>query len=157
MSNVIKRPGGRPSKLTADFIQAARTVLFSDKTTIIFTDAELLDAVNELLEPQAKITNRTFIEWKNKATDGEFDAIDTQGQEFLHLYKKALREQKQALMVAFSTDQQWQRWAWILERKFSEWNLKHISQVDHTTKGESLNKLSDADLDAQIQKLLGNK
>jgi hypothetical protein len=47
----------------------------------------------------------------------------------LPLIKKALLIQKQNLFKKFENDDRaWQRWAWIIERKFTEWNLKHISE-----------------------------
>ena len=35
-------------------------------------------------------------------------------------------------------DRAWQRWAWIIERKFSEWNLKNINENknENNHKGE---------------------
>jgi hypothetical protein len=56
------------------------------------------------------------------------------------LIKKALRSEKKALMNDLKKgENQWQSRAWILERKFNEWNLKKIIESDITTKGESLN------------------
>jgi len=45
-------------------------------------------------------------------------------------YKKALIIQKENLFKKFSNDDRaWQRWAWIIERKFSEWNLKILMKT----------------------------
>jgi len=53
----------------------------------------------------------------------------------LSLYKKAITIQKKSLFESLRNDpQSWQRYAWIIERKFSEWNLKTISEVDQTIK-----------------------
>ncbi|TGD80818.1 hypothetical protein [Hymenobacter wooponensis] len=145
------RPVGRPTKLTTAFLQSAQHVLFEDKATIIYTNAELLDAINESLPSDEQISPRTFESWKARAMRGEEPTAGFIEDQFLQFYKKTLREQKKAIIIAFSTDMQWQRWAWILERKFTEWNLKHLSQVDHTTGREPLNQLSDAVLDAKIQ------
>ena len=52
---------------------------------------------------------------------------------------KALIIQKENLFKKFSNDDRaWQRWAWIIERKFSEWNLKNINENknDNTHTGE---------------------
>jgi GTP-sensing pleiotropic transcriptional regulator CodY len=52
----------------------------------------------------------------------------------LSLYKKALTIQKKSLFENLKNDDKsWQRYAWIIERKFSDWNLKHLSEVDQTT------------------------
>jgi hypothetical protein len=37
-----------------------------------------------------------------------------------------------------SDNPQWQKYAWIIERKFSEWNLKSISE--NTNNNTNLNK-----------------
>ena len=51
---------------------------------------------------------------------------------FLHLIKKALfKEKKRLLELLAKDDKQWQRYAWILERKFDDWNIKMKSEVDH--------------------------
>ena len=51
------------------------------------------------------------------------------GRSFVILIKRALLTQKENLFKKFANDDRaWQRWAWIIERKFSEWNLKQISE-----------------------------
>jgi len=57
---------------------------------------------------------------------------------FKVMYKKALISQKKNLLEKLQEDEnKRQKRAWILERKFTEWNLKHISEhkatltVDH--------------------------
>jgi DNA-binding MarR family transcriptional regulator len=58
-----------------------------------------------------------------------FIEVGDLGKEFCPLIKKALRNQKENLFKKFSNDDRaWQRWAWIIERKFSEWNLKNINE-----------------------------
>ena len=113
-------PIGRPSKLTAEFIAAAHEVIDQGDNALIFTDAELLFQINEKLSHDARIDRRTFERWKA----GELKD-DVDGQEFCRLIEKALHKQKTALFVSLKTEaNQWQRWAWIIERKFDEWNLK---------------------------------
>jgi len=114
---------GRPSKINK-FIEAAKEVLFSD-SVMLFTDEELVDEINERLEEKDRISQRTFKRWK--ASDFEEDGET--GKEFCPLIKKALRKQKESLLKKYSNDDRaWQRWAWIIERKFSEWNLKIITE-----------------------------
>lgn len=111
----------RPSKIEP-FIEQAEKVLFTDINAIILTDEELVDEVNEGLKEKERITQRTFRNWKSQAIKGEY--IDDNAQGFFLLLKRALREQKRNLFAKFQDDGQWQKYAWILERKFDEWNIK---------------------------------
>ena len=141
---------GRPSKINK-FIEAAKEVLFSD-SVMLFTDEELVDEINERLEEKDRISQRTFERWK--ASDFEEDGKT--GKDFVGLIKKALRKQKENLLNKYSNDDRaWQRWAWIIERKFSEWNLKHISEnlnVEVPVKSEEVDY---SNLDAEtLRKLI---
>jgi len=50
--------------------------------------------------------------------------------QFCGLYKKALVKERYSLMQQLKdTESSWQRWAWIIERKFDDWNLKKKSEV----------------------------
>ena len=95
---------------------------------IIFTDEELVDLVNEELDEEDRISYRTFKRYK--AGEMEDDGILSL---FVSLYKKALLAQKANLQQGLIDDVPggWQRYAWILERKFDEWNLRAKS-VDET-------------------------
>ncbi len=118
-------PGGRPTKLTADFISAAEIVLSQDINAIIYTDEELLMLINERLEESARIDYATFKRWKAKNKDGQTDILDVIGIRFCALIKSALAKQKSSLFDRLRTsDEHWQRWAWIIERKFNEWNIR---------------------------------
>ena len=142
----VKR--GRPPKLTKKWIAVAREVVDTDINAIILTDEELVFLINEKVTKKQKISGRTFIRWKNKnkgkddedKEEGD-EKLDKIGVEFCHLYKKALLKQKKDLFNSLKDDdKQWQRFAWIIERKFNDWNIK--KQVDITTKGESINEES---------------
>lgn len=111
------------------FLEAAEQVLFDDINAIIFTDQELIDEINEHLGEKQQITRRTFQNWKQRIKEG--DDLNGKAQSFFILYKKALRRQKNQLFKKFRNDKgQWQRWAWIIERKFDEWNIKHKMEHD---------------------------
>ena len=123
----------RPSKIDR-FIEVAKDVLFRDGLMLL-TDEELVDEINENLDKKDRISQRTFKRWKAN----DFDEEGEIGKEFCPLIKKALRNQKENLFKKFSNDDRaWQRWAWIIERKFSEWNLKNINENknDNTHTGE---------------------
>ena len=113
----------RPSKIDR-FIEVAKDILFRDGLMLL-TDEELVDEINENLDKKDRISQRTFQRWKAN----DFDENGETGVEFCRLIKKALRNQKENLFKKFQNDDRaWQRWAWIIERKFSEWNLKNINE-----------------------------
>ena len=92
---------------------------------MLLTDEEFVFLINEQLEEKDRISDRTFARWKAK----DFDDNDDLGKNFVMLLKKALLTQKESLMKKFQNDDRaWQRWAWIIERKFSEGNLKIITE-----------------------------
>ena len=113
----------RPSKIDR-FIEVAKDVLFRDDLMLL-TDEELVFLINQDLKESEKVAIRTFKLWKS----GDYAEKGETGKEFLPLIKKALIVQKENLFKKFSNDDRaWQRWAWIIERKFSEWNLKNINE-----------------------------
>ena len=121
-----KNLGWRPNKLK-NFIEAFKLILSEDEWQVIYlTDDELRIVCNSKLEEKAQISDATFENrkaWKLKDSP--------EYQEFLGLYKKGLINQKTQLFNTLRYDpNQWQRIAWIIERKFSDWNLKQISEVD---------------------------
>ena len=123
----------RPSKIDR-FIEVAKDVLFRDGLMLL-TDEELVFLINENLQESERVAIRTFKLWKS----GDYAEKGETGKEFLPLIKKALIIQKETLFKKFSNDDRaWQRWAWIIERKFSEWNLKNINENknDNTHTGE---------------------
>jgi hypothetical protein len=127
---------GRPSKIEK-FTEAMAKILDTDHPVgfaIIYTDKDLFEMANERLEPEDRVSDTTFDNWKaGKVKDDPF--LDV----FLGLYKRALREQTSNLHARLSEDPagSWQRWAWILERKFDGWNLRSRS-VDETPRPKEL-------------------
>lgn len=125
---------GRPSKLDK-FLEAMEIVLNQWLQSIIMTDEELFILANEQLEKENQIWYTTFKQYKasSKKEENEWH------KRFQSLYKKALIKQKNNLFNNLSSDNpQWQKYAWIIERKFSEWNLKSISE--NTNNNTNLNK-----------------
>ena len=142
----------RPTKLNDKFIQAASQVINDDINTIIFTDAELFEEINDLLDPKDKITYRTFQNYKAKADNETLTS-------FFVLIKKAERKQKKILISELrKTDKNWQRFAWILERKFPEqYNLKQ--EHNHTIEPITINfnfGVQKKELSKSTQKLILN-
>lgn len=126
-----KSNAGRKSKMPK-FIEALNKVLNENpRDAVIMTDEELRYMCNELLDEGDQISKRTFISRKNGEEESE------EYYQFLHLYKKALLRQKRELFQKLETDDKSrQRFAWIFERKFDEWNLRKISEVDNKISGE---------------------
>lgn len=115
---------GRPSKLTDKYLEVAESVLNDDINAIIFTDEELRDLINERLEEEERISDRRWEAWK--AGDVKDEAVI----EFRRLYKKAINIQKSNLFAKMRDDEKaWQKWAWIIERKFDDWNLRSKQEV----------------------------
>lgn len=123
--SVVVRDVGRPTKLTRNFIEVARDVLDDEDNVIIFTDEELRDEINSKLEETERITDSRWEAWKKGAIK------DPIVNEFRVLIKDALRIQKRNLYSALKTMSagEWQKMAWILERKFREWNIRNITEI----------------------------
>ena len=113
---------GRHLKINDNFIQAVKKII-NDITAIAFTDEDFLFEVNWELKPKDQISDRTFQRYQ--AGEEKSDIL----KEFCHLLKKARHKAKTALIAEVRTGpQNWQSRAWILERKYPEYNLKQISE-----------------------------
>jgi hypothetical protein len=127
---------GRPSKIER-FTEALENVLMDDRgvgACIMHTDSELIDMVNRELAPDERISDVTFKKWK--AGDS---VDDTRRDVFLSVYKRAIEAQKRSLFESLRDEPPgaWQKWAWILERKFDEWSLRQ-RVVDETAAPKQL-------------------
>ena len=119
----------RPSKIEK-FTQAMWEVLQDWLNAIILTDEELFLLANDKLNEEERICYATFKTYKASEIQDE-KAIYS---DFLALYKKALLKQKQNLFRKLEWESkewdkyqnQWQKYAWIIERKFDDWNLRNI-------------------------------
>lgn len=104
------------------FVDALEKVVYADHPVgyaIVYTDDMLINEVNELLDPSDRIDARTFRRYKK----GEIKD-DEVLEAFVSCYKKALARQAANIMENMALDGagSWQKWAWIMERKFDEWN-----------------------------------
>jgi uncharacterized Zn finger protein (UPF0148 family) len=123
---------GRPTKLTPEFLAAAEAVLAKGDNVIILTDEELMTEINETLPEDQRIAGSTFEAWKSAAKSGDTDEML---QKFLGVIKRALNREKKAFFKELRTGEKaWQRWAWIIERKFDEWNIKRKVEKSVTVK-----------------------
>lgn len=130
MEAIKKHPWGRPSKYKNFLVWLEKALNEkNDKwewiNSIILTDEELFLLANDYLDENDRICYMTFKNFKASAIKEEEDTYN----EFLSLYKKAILKQKKNLFDKLQGDEwQWQKYAWIIERKFSEWNLKKVSE-----------------------------
>jgi hypothetical protein len=145
---VKKNKGGRPTKLTDKFLNVAEEVVNDDINAIILTDEELVDEINDKLQEKERITYRTLRNWKDKnKKDKELDEI---GKRFFPLIKKALIKQKKHLFDKFRNEpNQWQKWAWIIERKFDDWNIKQKHEHSGDAEQPLLVKFINGDTDTK--------
>ena len=125
--------GWRPSKIEWFLVWMSK-VLWDWLNSIILTDEELFLLANEELEEKDRICYATFKVYKASKNKEEAEWYT----KFLALYKKALTEQKKNLFQKLEWNEwQWQKYAWIIERKFDDWNLRIKSE--NTNKNFDLN------------------
>lgn len=115
---------GAPSKIDG-WLPAFEIVVYESMNSVIFSDDELRILTNNLVEEKQQISEQTFHNWKK----GKISNDDLRDG-FLYHYKKALFHQKKLLFEKLENDDKaWQRYAWIIERKFDDWNLRSKQEV----------------------------
>ena len=120
-------PAGRPTKINKPLIDAIKKVV-DDNKVFICTDEDLVMLINKELHPK-KISIDAFKRWKRGILP-KTDKGSRYVAEFIHVIKVALYKEKENLFRKLDSGRagEWQKYAWIIERKFSEWNLKTISE-----------------------------
>ena len=130
----------RPAKISQEWIDRAELILLQEKeweknqNALIHTDEDLFDMINEWLPKEKQITIDTLKEYKKwrKLKDPIKQALLN---EFSHLIKKALRIQRDNLLKSLQNEPvSRQRWAWIIERKFDDRNLRKKIEWDFKNK-----------------------
>lgn len=133
------KKNGRPLKLSDKFLDTFEEYVKEAKKKltpafIALTEQEMLETINYQLKgkPEHQISVNKWIEYKNKMPliREEREKIER----FRGLYKEILLKQKQLLLdrLANCEPEQakyWQRFAWILERKFEDYNLRQLQDV----------------------------
>lgn len=146
---------GRHTKINDRIVKAFDKIVNDDINAIIFTDDELVTEVNWILPEKDKFSLSAFKDWKGYAV-GVKDPNSTNEYNLRRykqigtIIKKALTRQKKELFDSLkSDDKAWQRFAWILERKFSEWNLKQKVEneikIEKKARSAILDRLKDAE------------
>jgi len=133
---------GRPRKLTR-FLEAFKCVLELDQPenkrhrvgrAIIHTDKDLLEMTNRLLDEKDRVSTTSWESWKRGSVENMSEDVEKELSQFRDIYLEALKMQRDNLfdrMTEKGEARSWGRWAWIIERKFDEWNLRKKS-VDET-------------------------
>ena len=128
----LHKPKGRKKKNIMPWLEALDTVL-EERKIIWLTDEELVLLVNLELKKrgleESQISYKTFKRWK--AGDYNKDPI---AQQFLERLQLAYIQMKDVVGERLMTDQNFTRWAWILERKFAgEFSLVQRHETTHKT------------------------
>lgn len=148
-------------------VNQLRAIFLSDEELIMLTNERL----KELKEEDKQINYRTIqrykslINWEQRTTeevknnehftDKEIDLLD----KFCRLMKKHLIKQKQLLFQWIVDDKLRQRYAWITERKFDEWNIrmkiesKNENTNENFTAHIDINHMSEDERKAYLQNL----
>lgn len=113
-------------KVNEAWVRAFEKVVSEEFNAIYLTDEDLRILTNEAYGKDDFICAKTFWNWKTG------DCKNPLVNEILRIYKKALSKQKKQLFTMLRTDKNtWQRWAWIIERKYDEWNIQQKQRINH--------------------------
>ncbi len=138
MSNLVKadsapvkrRPGQQPK--WTKWVRKLDEILHKEHPVglaIIHSDKALVNMVNAELPEEDRISIASLERYKTGGhiDDGTIESV------FVRAYTKALHIQAENIMKRLAEDVPggWQKWAWIMERKFDEWNLRS-KVVDET-------------------------
>jgi len=143
-------------KLTSKHIEVFEKVVNSN--VLYCTDEELFFLFEDSLKENKipTISYATYREYKNNPSSyiEKFPELTEIFIKLLALVKKALLKEKANLFVSMKDKEetQWQKYAWILERKFKEWNLKQVQEVTSVNKNVEIDysNLSDEELNSLI-------
>lgn len=125
---------GRTTKINDKIINAFELVLEENDNGCLLEDEELVILVNEKLEGKDKFSYSAFQSWQAFARNKKTKT--TENNRILYngirgVIKKFLLEKKLLLLKnTQKSDAHWQRFCWILERKFDEWNIRRKTEID---------------------------
>jgi hypothetical protein len=141
------RGAGRPHKM-ANWLTALNEVI-EKEDTMFLSDKDVLFLVNQKLPQEDRISTSTFQKWKAGKWHDESVA-----EQFMETLEFVGIKQKQALGQMLMTDKtnNWTRLAWTMERKFSDWNLKRISENININEPSTVIHITAGD-DSQRQKI----
>lgn len=126
-----QRAGPRvETKLNEKFFAAAKAVLEKDDNALIYTQSDIIFLINEKLDPVDRVAESTFDMWKKKYKDLDYEdeevdvEVKERGERFMRMMRMALLKKKGDLFKEMKATNKWSKFAWIIERKFDEWNIK---------------------------------
>ena len=132
----------RPTKLQPKLLKAFETVLNNEKYMRVCTDIELCHLINKQLDEEDQISYRTFQRYKLLTREHSFAAtIKSKMREHYETYRQlyllwmdARIAQKMKLMEMIENKVAgWQRYRWLLERKFTEFALNTVIKDDKSS------------------------
>lgn len=117
------------TKLNQRFMDALKVVV-DDPYFYCLTDEELVLSINEHMGEEY-LKYDTFLRYKAGTRGTESDYYD----EFVHVIKKHLIKAKIGLLKKLQSEEKaWQKYAWILERKFEDFNKLDKSKNENDNK-----------------------
>jgi hypothetical protein len=129
-----KKRRGRPSKAHR-FMEAVRELIPEtgdwNAWVIACTDEDLLFMLNSRLDKEERIDERTWRNYK-KGLEGIAEVDRECLDAFISAYKRSLLGMKRMCVEKLEGDVPggWQRYAWLLERKYDEWNMTRKEKVE---------------------------
>jgi hypothetical protein len=119
---------GRPTKMTENVLTALKAVLEEEDNALTCTDEELFILMNRLLEPDERISYRSFQRYKQMGFLERHDSdndLEPLFAEMAYVMREAFIMQKRALLKRIQDEEitDWRRYAWILERKSKDWRI----------------------------------
>ena len=143
----------RPTKLTEKFLKTAEEILKEKDgiNTLVCTDHELISLINEKLPEAERITDRTFRNWEKRDESPDFIRLKD-------IVCKARIVQKISLVEKLKQSKpgEWQRFAWLLERKFSDFSKRDFSHglsLEESPDGRSVKEIEEAYAERLSQKV----
>lgn len=127
-------------KLNERIIEQFHKILSDELNVLYLTEEELCFLVNDWLQEEDKFSYSTFQNRKKNAIEenSKKKEIDNKNADAYNrqMYKKIfecfekakIKTKKILFNPLIKWEINWQSKAWIIERKFSDWNLKHISE-----------------------------
>jgi len=110
---------GRPTKISENFLKIAEEILKENDgiNALVCTNQELISLINEKLPEEERITVRAFRNWTDREDNPDFIKLS-------EIVNKARITQKISLieMLKQSKPGEWQKYAWLLERKFLDFS-----------------------------------
>lgn len=133
-------------RLNPKFIEAAKTVMSQEMSTVIFTVKELVTKINMELPVSYRVSVKYMYKLLEKIRDEKEQKRYTENEkkytaEIQAVFAKYFLEHKEFLFEKLKneTGKNWCKWAWFIERKYPEWNIR---QADVSVRGDTDNTVT---------------